>query len=335
MPTPEAGPRKEHTWMEKMSIAALDMGRDIVTANRMAKDKFDGNSALMQAAKGATTTLVGVGLEKAMEEYFEGVMKGQEPLVSRTPSKFGEGFRSVLSSLEKTSPRLHHFFVQSAKDLVVGGAYNGLAFFTRPLLESAKAEHLVGSLAVNASEAFLTKGFETPKQRADALQHRADLLKAKQTAKDVIAESLKIQTDESVLKKSYAFFEIGKINQDLRTLTIPEDTTLPWQNFLRQYTAFSNPATLLGLSMVGESAMALKENFQAVRKIRKEKGIRGKSVDMPKKGGWQDRGDRGGYRNQGNDRREQHKWQDKKDTVYYGRSNTVVSREEEDRAKSF
>lgn len=376
LPTPEAGPKKEKNWVEKIGVAVVDTFRDIGTANQMAKDTFDGSSALMQAAKGATTTLVGVGLEKAMDEYFTGVMAGSEPLINRTPAKFGKSFREGLDALKDTDPRMHQFVVQTAKDLMVGGAYNGLAFFTRPLLESAKAEHLVGSLLVNAADAWGTKDPDGPKLNKHSIEHRDSLNRQKEPwvkqrdeamspyvesdkvinggpydpykyeqpkkVKSIFAEqNLRLsenyeqyQKDYDAAQKSFneAVTKILELDKELANSPVREDKSLAWQTFLRQYTTYSNPATLLGLNMVGQSMMTMKENFLKVRKIRKEKGIKGKAVEMPKKGGWQDRGDRGGFQPRTGDRREQHKWQDKK--VYYGQSNKTVSREEEDLAKA-
>lgn len=372
--TPEAGPKKEKSWVEKISVAVVDTFRDIGTANQMAKDTFDGSTALMQAAKGATTTLVGVGLEKAMDEYFTGVMAGTEPLINRTPAKFGKSFREGLDTLKDADPRMHQFVVQTAKDLMVGGAYNGLAFFTRPLLESAKAEHLVGSLVVNAADAWGTKDPNGSKLRKHAIEHRESLgrqkepwMKQRDDAKSPYVESEKVinggpydpykyeqpkkaksifaEQDLRLIQntpqyeaaqKSFheAVTKILELDKELANTPIPEDKSLRWQTFLRKYTTYSNPATLLGLSMVGQSMMTMKDNFLKVRKVRKEKGgLAGKKVEMPKKGGWQDRGDRGGYHAQG-ERRDQHKWQDKKDKVYYGQSNRAVNREEEDLAKA-
>ena len=334
IPSPEAKPQKEKTWVEKLTTSVLDLGRDIVTANQMAKDKFDGSSALMQAAKGTTTALIGVGLEKAMDEYFDGVMSGKESVLNRTPVKFGDNFRKTIEGLEKTNPRIHHFIVQSTKDLVVGGAYNGLAFFSRPILESAKAEHLVGSLGVNATEAMFTKGLSYPREVAE-VQKKREALTARDSAQvQKLRELEHNDSPETPAKRLEAIQERLKVHKERKLITDPADKPLEWQTFLRKFTAYSNPATLLGLDMIGASMQTFTQNLKDVRKVRKEKGgLAGKKVEMPKKGGWQDRGDRGGYHAQG-ERRDQHKWQDKKEKVYYGQSNRAVNREEEDLAKA-
>lgn len=335
LPTPEAGPKKEKTWVEKLTTSVLDLGRDIVSANQMAKEKFDGSSALMQAAKGTTTALIGVGLEKAMDEYFDGVMSGKEPILGRTNARFGENFQKVIKGLEKTNPRMHHFIVQSTKDLVVGGAYNGLAFFSRPILESARAEHLVGSLGVNATEAMFTKGLSYPREVAEVAKKREALNTRDSTQVQRLRELQHNDSPETPAKRLEAIQERLRVFKERKLITDPTDTPLEWQTFVRKFTAYSNPATLLGLDMIGNSMKTFTKNLKDIRKVRKEKGgLAGKKVEMPKKGGWQDRGDRGGFQPRTGDRREQHSWQDKKDKVYYGQSNKVVSREEEDLAKA-
>ena len=302
---------KEKSIVERMSATVLDIGRDILTANKMAKEKLDGKSPFMLAAQGVTTTLVGIGLEKAMDDYLKGVMSGNDPFVNRTPAKMSTAAKEILTNLESAHPRIHHFIVQSTKDLVVGGAYNGLAFFTRPLLESARSEDLVRSFAVNATEAMFTKGLDYPIKNKPLLDQKAELESLLKTNRESMIEATKLKTVESRDRGSNAFFEIGRLKKEISELDLPKDTRWEWQSLLRQYTTFSNPATLLGLDMLGKSMKALKDNYQEVRSVRKEKGIVGKRVEMTKKfekREWNNR-DQGG------------RWQGNKDKVYYGKSN--------------
>jgi len=276
--TPEAGPKKEKTWVEKLTTSVLDLGRDIVSANQMAKEKFDGSSALMQAAKGTTTALIGVGLEKAMDEYFDGVMSGKEPILGRTNARFGENFQKVIKGLEKTNPRMHHFIVQSTKDLVVGGAYNGLAFFSRPILELARA------LGVNATEAMFTKGLSYPREVAEVAKKRDALNTRDSTQVQRLRELQHNDSPETPAKRLEAIQERLRVFKERKLITDPTDTPLEWQTFIRKFTAYSNPATLLGLDMIGNSMQTFTKNLKDIRKVRKEKGgLAGKKVEMPKK----------------------------------------------------
>lgn len=333
----EKMPGKEKGWVEKLTTNVLDFGRDILTANQMAKDSFDGSSALMQAAKGATTTLIGVGLEKAMDEYFEAVMMGSEAVLNRTPVKFGNNFRKAIKSLEQTNSRIHHFIVQSAKDIVVGGAYNGLAFFSRPILESAKAEHLVGSLSMNATEAMFTKGLDYPRQAAE-VQAKRKALDERDSAQELKLRELKHNDSvDTPAKRLEAIQERLKVFQERKLITDPTDKPLEWQTSLRKFTAYSNPATLLGLDMLGSSMQTFTKNLKDVRKVRKEKGgLAGKKVDMSQKNDWRSYGDRKPWENK---REYGNKPPYNKDKVYYGRSrwqdNVKKQQEEEELAKSF
>lgn len=307
--TPEK--KTEKSIIERISTTALDIGRDILTANEMAMDKFD-RGPLMEAAKGMTTVLVGVGLEKAMDKYVSEVLAGREPVINRMQStKLSDAAIKGLTALERDHSRIHHFIVQSTKDLVVGGAYNGLAFFTSRLFEPAKAEHLVGSLAINATEAMFTKGLDYEAKNKPLLDKKGELESLLKANKYAMTESTKLRTDESRKRGSDANLEIERLNKEISELNLPKDTRWQWQTLARQYTTFSNPATLLGLDMLGSSMMTFTKNLKEVRKARAEKGIVGKRVEMTKKfekKEWHDR-------NQGG------RWQGNKDKVYYGNSN--------------
>ncbi len=331
VPAPEAGPKKEKNWAEKLKISVGDTISDIATANKMAQDKFEGDSALMQMAKGSMTTLIGVGLEKALDGTWKEVLDGK-PLLERPKLVLSEETRKQLKALEQSNTPLYHFITQASKDLATGVIYNGLAFFSRPMLKSAGGEHMLASLAANASEAFLTKDLGAPLRTKAALGAKELLVNERDQVRISMAESTKAYTPESAEKGVEAFFKLGELNQKIDGFVIPEDKRLPWQTNLNKLLNYSNPATNLGLSMMIDGVSTLFKNFKEVKKVRKEKGgLAGKKVEMPKKGGWQDRGDRGGYRG---GHREKNNWQDKKDKVYYGQSNNAVSREEEDLAKA-
>ncbi|MBP9814209.1 hypothetical protein KBC80_03350 [Candidatus Woesebacteria bacterium] len=334
LPTPEAGPKKEKNWADKLKTSVGDTISDIATANKMAKDKFEGDSAVMQVAKGGMTTLIGVGLEKALDGTWKEVMGGK-PLLERPKLVLSQETRDQLRALEQSNTPLYHFITQASKDLATGVIYNGLAFFSRPMLKSASGEHMLASLAVDAAEAWGTKGLSSHLQAELATAKKNGFLKEAGVQQARIDELGSSRThdarhvyEEATKKHRAALHSAG-------TVVIPVDESLEWQANFNKILNYSNPATNLGLSMMIDGASTLFKNFKEVKKVRKEKGgLAGKKVEMPKKGGWQDRGDRGGFQPRGGDRREQHSWQDKKDKVYYGQSNKAVSREEEDLAKA-
>ena len=58
------------------------MSRDINTASKMAENEFDGDSALMYAARGLVSLGVGAGMEKAMDALWENVWQGKKRLLT-------------------------------------------------------------------------------------------------------------------------------------------------------------------------------------------------------------------------------------------------------------
>lgn len=292
--------KTEKSIVERMSTTVLDVWRDIVTANEIAMDNFDGKSPLLVAAQGGTTTLVGIGLERVLDKTFTKGMEGGTLYFGKLQINIPDEIAKQIKDFENTNPRWHHFILQSTKDLLTGTIYNGLAFFSRPMFESAKGEHLVGSLAVNATEAMFTKGLDYPFRQAEVDLSRESLNKQKDEQIRLLRDLSKSHTPESKLKRTAVIQEALKIGAQLKSLKDPINKPWAWQTLVRQYTTFSNPATLLGLDMMGRSMIALKDNFVEVRKVRKEKGIVGKKVEMRGKDG---------------------KWQGNKDQVYYGKSN--------------
>lgn len=333
IPSPEAKPQKEKTWVDKLKTSVGDTISDIATANKMAQDKFEGDSALMQMAKGSMTTLIGVGLEKALDGTWKEVMDGR-PLLERPKLVLSEETRKQLKALEQSNTPLYHFITQASKDLATGVIYNGLAFFSRPMLKSAGGEHMLASLAVDAAEAWGTKGLSSHLQAEQAIAKKNRFLKEAEVQKKRIEDLGFSRTHDARHIYEEATREHRAALSSASAVVVPVDESLEWQANFNKILNYSNPATNLGLSMMVDGAGTLFKNFKEVKRVRKEKGgLAGKKVEMPKKGGWQDRGDRGGYHAQG-ERRDQHKWQDKKEKVYYGQSNRAVNREEEDLAKA-
>lgn len=89
------------------------------------------------------------------------------------------------------------------------------------------------------------------------------------------------------------------------------------EHFVRSFTNLSNPVTDLGLAMLGDSVLTMKENLDAVRKARKAQGgAPGKKVNLPQADTRRNYSDRKPYekREYGN------KPSYNKDKVYYGKS---------------
>lgn len=148
---------KEKSTLKKMWTAAGDFVRDIDTANKMAKDKFDGDSALMHAARGAVTTGVGAGLEKAMDFVWDRVWRGDTPFYDK--SKFGTGMAESLNTFALDSnrkARLTYFIKEGTQDISLAVFYNFFAFRGQPLFPKVEAKHLIRSLGVDAVEALLS-----------------------------------------------------------------------------------------------------------------------------------------------------------------------------------
>jgi len=302
---------KEKSVVERMSTTVLDIGRDIVTANKKAMDNFDGKSPLLVAAQGGATALVGIGLEKVLDKTFKKGMEGGTLYFGKLQIDIPKEVADQIKGFERSHPRWHHFILQSTKDLLTGTIYNGLAFFSRPMFESAKAEHLVGSLAVNASEAMFTKGLKSVLVRQSAVDKKAAIQSERDVWQNELTERAKLRTESALTAQANAKDKLNDLDEQLNKFIIPDEEAWAWQSFLRQFTTFSNPATLLGLDMLGRSMIAFKDNLVEVRKTRKDKGIVGKSVDMEKKYEKKEWGNRdsGG------------RWQGNKDKVYYGKSN--------------
>ncbi len=313
-------------WADRLKTHVGDFARDIVTANKMATDKFDGDTALLRAAKGSVTALIGVGLERVINDVWEGGMSGKE-LLSRPYIKFSQKTIDSIRALEKSNPRLHLFATQAIKDVVTGITYNGLAFFSRPMLESLKAEHLIASLGINVGEAIgLTHGVESPAKKAAALDRKQYLETNLESNRRLMTELVenKLPKGTVTTPASEAFEQLGVAKQELSEWTLPEDTRLAWQMAIRKYLKYSNPASLFGISMIADGGATLVKNFLAVRKTRREKGgLPGQKVFMPKNDDWHKGG---GYRK---DDRRQEKRPYNKDKVYYGRGKATAAAEEE------
>lgn len=315
---------------EKMTIKKLgsklgDVVRDIDTANKMAADKFEGDTALMRTARGAATTGIGVGLEKSMNFVWDKVWQGDIPFYDK--SKFGTGMAEAMNKFAQSSDfnaRMYYLIKEGTQDLSLAIFYNFLAFRSQPLLQKAEPKHLLRSLTADAIEAF-TKPISPnlPKQVQYEAQVSTNRILTQKI--DEIEEKVAFNSGRSFYDKrnDTQSFPMGDINEKLkdrveelgkgiRQVDEPEQPPR-LERLLYKIVDVSNPVTQLGIDMVVSGVVELIQNFKAVRKVRAEKGgLEGKKVLMPKKDSWKDRG---------NDRKPYEKREYNKDKVYYGKSN--------------
>lgn len=334
-PSPETKP----DFIGKIQTSIGDCIRDVITANKMAADAFEGDTALMQIAKGGMTTLVGVGLERVLEDSFHDAIAvgGKGRFLDRPFVTISEKTRRQLADMRLNDTKMYDFVYHAAKDLATGVIYNGLAFFSRPMFKSAGGEHMLASVALDAMEALGTTGLESHYAHEDATR-AVDVLREKQSAlRSVIAEKGKPAAS------SEGAYELANLRQQRDRLgdkirrdvkKIPIDTSLAWQMTARKYLNYSNPATLLGLDMIAKGGAEFIKNWKDVQKIRKENGgLAGKSVNMPKEEGRKNYGDRKPWTN---NREQGNRRPYTKGTVYYGQGQSqkdAKQQEEEDRAK--
>lgn len=298
---PERTPGKEKSWVNKLGTAIGDTISDIGTASDMAKDKFEGDSALMHAARGGLTTLLGIGLEKAIDGMWQKGFQGLEPISQRPWLEISPEAIKALEKIGEKYPAVYRFAREGSKDVVTGMLYNGIAFFSRPMFPSIEGKHLVRSTLVNALESVI----ESPEYIRE----------------DIRLAPINRKTASNMDKKSVDTSQFQK-NDVQRS---------PWRENSLRILGLSNPATQLGADMITTAFSTLKRNYDEVQKARKEKGgMPGKKVEMPNSGGYGDRKYYGNKREYGN------KPQYNKDKVYYGKSqwNMSPQQEEEDRAKS-
>jgi len=324
---------------EKFRMSIGDTIRDVVTANKMAADKFEGDSALMQIAKGSMTTVIGVGIERILEDSFKEAIRvnGNGIFLDRPRMQFSPETRKKIEALKIDNASLYDFIYHASKDLATGVVYNGLAFFSRPMLKSAGGEHLMTSLAIDATEALGTRGLKSHFEAEKA----TNILASAQVTYDSLAGELRNVGDPTLENQKADKFLLVRqkvrAERELRRLQdagIPKDQTLAWQTLLRKYLNYSNPATILGLDMIAKGGITLIKNLKEVRKVRKEKGgLPGKQVFMPKDEGRRSFGDRKPWTN---NREQGNRQPYTKGTVYYGQGRSSVDakqQEEEDRAK--
>lgn len=146
--------------VEKIMTSVDDMIGDIVLANEMAKVKFDGDSALMHAARGGTTALIGLGLGTAFDNVLSKSADRGVMFLSRLQLPIDQDLANRLKTLEQDHPRIRYFAESASKNLMVGLGYNTIAYFSRPMLPSIEPKHLISSLVISGVDAAGPKGIE-------------------------------------------------------------------------------------------------------------------------------------------------------------------------------
>jgi hypothetical protein len=315
---------REKFTLKKLGNTLGDVARDIDTANKMAGDKFEGDSALMRTARGFVTTGIGVGLEKSMNFVWDKVWQGDIPFYDK--SKFGTGMAEAMNKFAGSSDfnaRMYYLIKEGTQDLSLAIFYNFLAFRSQPLLPKAEPKHLLRALTADAIEAFATP--ISPKLpgvvQLEAKLGTNSIIEAQINDLDekIASYAGRSHYDKAHDQQVFPMSELAeKLKQrkaalegQVQQLDIPERQGKV-EEFIYKAVDVSNPVTMLGIDMIGSGITSLVRNFREVRKMRKEKGgMEGKKVPVPKKEGWKDRG---------GDRKPFEKRDYNKDKVYYGKS---------------
>lgn len=317
---------KEKTTLKKVWTSVGDIARDIGTANQMAKDKFDGDSALMRMARGALSTAVGVGLEKAMDGLWDRIWSGKIPYFEKLRMAEDVGSRLHSFSQSEKQPfdwkaKLSYLIKEGTQDLSIVGVYNFIAFRTQPIFEKAEAKHVLASFGFNVGELFFA-----PKMKEEMHQNMSNAM-ARMQAESLLeraqldANREHTKYDGTDVSRRIADEAVVEATRNLENIQGRKMIGSNAQTKIREILNVSNPVTMLGADMMWSGVRALIANFKEVQKTRREKGgLSGKKVFMPKKeDGWK-KSDRGWQdRRQNQSDRWQHTENDK-DKVYYGKS---------------
>jgi hypothetical protein len=154
--TPEFGEKLKSN-MEKLKTYVGDFGRDIATANEMARDKF-GDTAIGNAEKGVLPTLFGLAAEHLLSDVLDKGLKTGDIRFNRTFLPLNRETITKLQELRKRNPNMYYFIESAVKDVVIGLTYNGIAHFSGRALDPAEAKHFVGSLVISALDALGPNG---------------------------------------------------------------------------------------------------------------------------------------------------------------------------------
>lgn len=262
---------QEKPWVEKVGTKLADIVRDIDTASKMAQDTFDGDSALMRSARGIVSIGFGVGMEKVTDAMWADIWSGEKSFIER------------FTLPQDTAERLNKYAASATEPYYLKARF---ANFTK---EGAQ-DLVIG--AINNMIAFRSQPIL---QKVEATH---------------LLRSLAIDAGQSFLTPSLGETEQKKSEVFVNTPGLSANKEVG-KNILTSILNLSNPVTHLGIDMVWSGLGELKKNWKEVRRVRAEKGIVGKKVDMSKKFDKKEWGNRdsGG------------RWQGNKDKVFYGKSN--------------
>lgn len=311
---------KEKNLLKKLSESTIDMYNDIVVASDMAKDTFDGEGALLHAARGFVSLGFGLALEKATDAMWDGVWQGKTEFIDRyrLPANTGERLSNLAAS--STDPyhfnsRLSYFIREGSQDLAIGAVNNIIAFRAQPLLQKAEAKHLIGSLGVDAGVAFLAPslGKDVHDQAVRTLGTDASDLRTQETYLN------QLMSDWSLRNKLGDELEatINTTRGHISTLRGKVNPEVQSKSAILAFFNLSNPVSQLGVDMIWTGVKAFWKNMKEVHDARKAQGgLPGKKVEMPSSDS------RGGYRERKpyDNKREYGNKPYNKDKVYYGKS---------------
>lgn len=289
------GTDKETMRVNKVGTYLADIVRDIGTANNMAKDKFEGNSALMQTAQGFVTGLVGVGLEYGTEQMWDRAWSNTGPIFDRF-LYIGGATGKLQKLADNGKSRLYYFIKEGTQDIAMGLLYNFMAFKGQPIFKKMEFKHVFTALTADAAEAFARPG--VPEEVAVSLKDQKKFL---DVSGELRATKENLANLEHMFKKPDDYKEkASEYQESISRLEAQqqqwEPTVVPltgWKMWLRNGFTISNPVTHLSLDMMSSGLNALYKNIREVRKVRSERGgLEGKKVFIPRQGGDRSSGDR-------------------------------------------
>lgn len=151
----EKGPQ----WLQKLMTSVGDFGRDVMTANEMAKDKFE-RTAFSYGLQAVLTGGAGVGIEAALGPAWDSMWQGKKTFIERfeiAPSVAEKLNAFILDNSNDWKARVGYFIKEGSEDLAIAGIYNLLfTWRMQRLFKAVEPEHLASSLAIDALEALLS-----------------------------------------------------------------------------------------------------------------------------------------------------------------------------------
>lgn len=284
-PASERVMTQEQSWFMKLGTAVAETVKDIKSANDAAKRKFDGESALMHAARGALTGAVGAGLELATDDMFSKAWRGEGPIFERFV--MGENAGKKLASLSDKNPRLSHFIKEGTQDVALAALYNFIAYRSQPIFPQVESQHVLRSVATDALEAGFVKSIPSEMKSA------ASKMRQRQPEKSYNRGKFKSGPQQ----KKYPFGPEGSamqmvdyFNPKYSTESVSSvksyqqmDRPVEQRGVVGNIFNLSNPVTQLGVEMVWNGLSTFAKNFSEARKNRQvKKWSGGKDITPPK-----------------------------------------------------